>query len=122
MASGCTGARSCTGSDCRLSYARRAHPVPGSSESRAALAACEAQVDETTRREAAGHVTWEPSAGPGFLGLPTVSYRPRRTRTPQEAAARERLERIVGPCRAEEVHRWTVRPVAAARMRHSHTW
>jgi len=58
-------------------------------------------VDETTRREAAGHVEWEPSAGPGFLGLPTVNYRPWTARTPQEEAARDRLGEIVHRCMAE---------------------
>jgi hypothetical protein len=102
LTAGCTAQRGCAGAACQLSYASRAFPVPGSPESRAALAAGEAKVDEVTRREGAGHVTWEPSAGPGHLGLPSVSYRPGTTRTSQEAAAKERLEAVVGPCMAEQ--------------------
>jgi hypothetical protein len=90
----------CTSMPRPVSWASRAYPTPGSAESRVAVAACEAKVDAATRRAADGHVTWEPSVD-RFFGLPTVSYRPRYTWTPQEAAARVQMEQVVSTCMEE---------------------
>lgn len=92
----------CTGMPKPISWASRAYPMPGSAESRTARAACETKVDAATRRAADGHVTWEPSVHPGFSGLPTVSYRPRYTWTPQEAAARVQMDQVVAACMAAD--------------------
>jgi hypothetical protein len=79
------------------SYASRAFPTPGSAESRAAHAACEGQVDEATRRKADGHVAWN-----AVEGNYALAFRSRREWTSEEAAARQRLEAVVGECMAKQ--------------------